>query len=430
MIPRYTLPEMGRLWSDEHRLSVMLEVELLVLQAQARLGLVPRHAVKAIRTRVRLSVARIQRKEAATQHDVIAFIEHLEDQVGPYGRYLHYGLTSSDVLDPSLAVLLRRATELLIADVKHLLGAVARQARRHKRTLMIGRTHGMHAEPTSFGLKLAVFYDAFHRHLARLEEVLEEVSVGKISGAVGTFANVDPSIERQVCRALHLRPAPISTQIIQRDVHASYAAALALVGASLEQLATEIRNLQRTEIREVEEPFGRGQKGSSAMPHKQNPITCERIAGMSRLLRGYSVAALEDVALWHERDISHSSVERVILPDASIALDYMLQTLTGVIEGLVVHKDRMLANLMSTRGVALSGQVLLALMGQGLSRQPAYALVQKAALSAWHHGSDFRQALLRDPAIRRRLSPQAITRCLDPARHLRHVDRIFKRVGL
>ncbi len=430
MIPRYTLPQMGRLWSDEHRLDVMLQVELLVLEAQARVGLVPRKAVTEIRKRVRVSLERVLQKEATTQHDVIAFIEHLEERVGPYGRYLHFGLTSSDVLDTSLAVLLRDAADGLIADLARLLKALAAQARRHKRTVMIGRTHGIHAEPTTFGLKLAMFYDELRRHLRRLQGVREEIAVGKISGAVGTFANVDPSVEQYVCRRLGLTPAPISTQILQRDLHASYASTLALVGGTLEQLATEIRHLQRTEVREVEEPFGHGQKGSSAMPHKKNPITCERIAGLSRLLRGYSVAAMENMALWHERDITHSSVERVILPDASIVLDYMLQTMTTVIEGLVVHPDRMRENLMSTHGVVFSGQVLLRLMRQGLSRTKAYELVQRHALAAWKDGRDFRAALLADREIRRHLTPAAIERCFDPRHHLRHVDQIFKRVGL
>ena len=292
MIARYTLPQMGRLWSEESRLAVMLQVELLVLQAQATLGQIPRKAVREIRRRVRLDLRRVQQHEATTQHDVIAFIEHLEERVGPYGRYLHFGLTSSDVLDTSLGVLLRESTGVLIEGLRGLLKALAMQARRHKRTLMMGRTHGVHAEPTTFGLKLATFYDECRRHLGRLERLRHEVSVGKVSGAVGTFANVEPQVERQVCRRLGLRPAPISTQILQRDLHASYVTTLALVGASVEKLATEIRNLQRTEIREVEEPFGRGQKGSSAMPHKKNPVTSERVAGLARLLRGYSVAAM------------------------------------------------------------------------------------------------------------------------------------------
>jgi adenylosuccinate lyase len=430
MITRYTMPEMGRLWSDEHRLNVMLQVELLVLEAQARLGLVPRKAVSAIRKRVRVNLRRVQQKEATTQHDVIAFIEHLEERVGPHGRYLHFGLTSSDVLDTSLAVLLRDATEVLLDDVQALLKVLAVQARRHKRTIMIGRTHGVHAEPTTFGLKLAMFYDEMRRHCGRLQRVREEIAVGKISGAVGTFANVDPAVEQSVCRRLGLKPAPISTQIVQRDLHASYAATLALVGGTIEKLATEIRHLQRTEVREAEEPFGHGQKGSSAMPHKKNPITCERIAGLSRLLRGYSVAAMENIALWHERDITHSSVERVILPDASIVLDYMLQTMTAVMQRLVVHSDRMRENLMSTNGVVFSGQVLLSLMRQGLSRTAAYELVQRNALAAWRDGRDFREALLADREVRRHLTSQAINRCFDPNRHLRYVDRIFKRVGL
>ena len=430
MISRYTLPAMGSLWSDAHRLKVMLDVELLVLDAQAALGQVPRKAVAAIRRKVGVNIAKIQQREAKTRHDVIAFIEHLEDHVGPHGRYLHFGLTSTDVLDTSLAVLLRHAASLLLEDLDGLLKALASQARRHKRTLMIGRTHGVHAEPTTFGLKLATFYDEFRRNRQRLEREREAISVGKISGAVGTFANVDPEVERRVCRKLSLKPAPISTQIIQRDLHASYVATLAVIGGSLEQLATEIRHLQRTEVQEAEEPFGHGQKGSSAMPHKKNPITCERITGMSRLLRGWAVAAMENIALWHERDISHSSVERVVLPDATITLDYMLQTMTQVIQGLVVHPDRMRANLESMRGVTYSGQVLLALMRAGLSRTQAYELVQRAALQAWRNGRDFTTVLQDDAAIRKHLTAATLRRCVSPEVHLKHVDRIFKRVGL
>jgi adenylosuccinate lyase len=295
---------------------------------------------------------------------------------------------------------------------------------------MIGRTHGVHAEPTTFGLKLAMFYDEFRRHRERLDRAGEDIRVGKISGAVGTFANVDPAVERQVCRRLGLRPAPISTQILQRDLHASYVVTLALMGASLEKLATEIRHLQRTEVGEAEEPFGQGQKGSSAMPHKRNPITCERVTGLARLLRGYAVSAMEDIALWHERDISHSSVERIILPDATITLDYMLQTMAGLIRRLVVHPDRMRANLESTHGVVHSGQVLLALMRRGLSRTQAYELVQRCAMSAWRNGHEFTDVLLRDPAIRRHLTPEALRRCVEPRVHVKYVDLIFKRVGL
>jgi len=430
MIPRYTLPAMGAVWNDAHRLQVMLEVELQVLEAQAAAGLVPRRAVQAIRRKARVDAATIQRREARTRHDVIAFIESLEERVGRDGRYLHFGLTSSDILDTSLAVLLREATDLLLQDLRGLLRALAAKARRHKRTLMIGRTHGVHAEPTTFGLKLAMFYDQFARHLERLARERRAVSVGKVSGAVGTFANVDPAVERRVCRRLGLRPAPISTQILQRDLHAAYVSTLALIGGSLEQLATELRHLARTEVREVEEPFGAGQKGSSAMPHKKNPVVCERVAGLARLLRGYAVAAMENIALWHERDISHSSVERVILPDATITLDYMLRTMTEVVGGLVVHPDRMRANLESTRGVTYSGQVLLALMRRGLSRTRAYELVQRAALSAWRDEQEFAEVLLRDAAIRAHLTPAAVRRCVSPEPHLKHVDRIFQRVGL
>jgi len=430
MISRYTLPQMERLWSDANRLAVMLEVELQVLEAQSQIGIVPKKAVADIRRKTRINLKRIQQREAKTQHDVIAFIESLEEQVGPHGRYLHFGLTSSDVLDTSLAVLLREATEILLKDLRGLRSALASQARRHKRTLTIGRTHGVHAEPTTFGLKLAVYYDEFGRHLKHLEQAKREISVGKISGAVGTFANVDPRVERQVCNKLGLAAAPISTQIIQRDLHADYVSRLAMIGSSLEKLATEIRHLQRSEVREAEEPFGKGQKGSSAMPHKKNPITCERISGFGRLLRGYAVAAMENIPLWHERDISHSSVERIILPDATTALNYALNAMTRVIAGLVVHPKRMRANLESTGGVVYSGQVLLALMRQGLSRRQAYEKVQHCALKAWRNGDSFTEALKQDSAIRQHLSLAVLKRCSDPAAHLRHVDRIFKRVGL
>ena len=421
---------MGSLWSDANRLRVMLDVELAVLEAQARLGLVPRAAVATIRRKARVDLAQIQKREARTQHDVIAFIEQLEQRVGPAGRYLHFGLTSSDVLDTSLAILMQQAADLLLADLHGLLRALAAQARRHKYTLMIGRTHGVHAEPTTFGLKLASFYDEFKRHERRLRLAREEISVGKVSGAVGTFANVDPRVEQAVCRAFGLRPAPISTQIIQRDLHAVYVTRLALLGASLEKLAIEIRHLQRTEVGEAQEPFGHGQKGSSAMPHKQNPITCERLTGLARLLRGYAVAAMENIPVWHERDISHSSVERVILPDATMTLNYMLQTMAKVIQGLVVYPQRMRANLEQTRGAVYSGQVLMALMRRGLPRAKAYKLVQRCALATWRNGQAFDEALARNPEIRRHLSANELRACVDPRRHLRHVNRIFKRVGL
>lgn len=430
MISRYTLPQMKRLWSDENRFAVMLEVELQVLAAQSRIGIVPKKAVSEIRRKAKIKLKRIQQREAETQHDVIAFIESLEEQVRPYGRYLHFGLTSSDVLDTSLAVLLREASDILLEDLRGLRSALASQARKHRRTLTIGRTHGMHAEPTTFGLKLAVYYDEFGRHLKHLEQARREISVGKISGAVGTFANVDPRVERQVCKKLGLRAAPISTQIIQRDLHADYVCKLAMIGSSLEKLATEIRHLQRSEVREAEEPFGKGQKGSSAMPHKKNPITCERISGLGRLLRGYVVSAMENIPLWHERDISHSSVERIILPDATLVLNYSLQAMTRVISGLVVHPKRMRENLESTGGVIYSGQVLLALMRQGLSRRQAYELVQSCALKAWRNGGSFTEALQQDTAVRRHLSSAVLKRCFDPATHMRHVDMIFKRVGL
>ena len=430
MISRYTLPAMGRLWSEERRFALMLEVELLALEAQCKEGLVPRAAVAKIKRSIRFKRSRIHSIEATTQHDVIAFLENLGESIGPLARYLHRGLTSSDVLDTALAVQMRAAADLLIEDAVRLRRAVARQAQRHRLTLMIGRTHGVHAEPTTFGLKLAVFYDALGRGLERLRRAREVASVGKISGAVGTFAHLGTGVEAHVCRKLGLRPAPISTQVIQRDIHAEYLTSLAVVAGTLEQLAVEIRHLQRTEVLEAEEPFGHGQKGSSAMPHKRNPITCERVAGLARLVRTNALAALENVALWHERDISHSSVERVILPDSTILLDYMLQMMTRVVEGLQVYPQRMRENVERTHGLVCSGRVLVALMDRGLARRRAYELVQRVAMRCWREGADFQRLLAADTDVRRHLDARTIADCCDLRHHTRHVNRIFARVGL
>ncbi len=430
MISRYTLPAMGRLWSEERRFALMLQVELLALEAQCKAGLVPRAAVTQIKRSITFRLSRIKHIEQRTQHDVIAFLESLGESIGPLARYVHRGLTSSDVLDTALAVQMREAADLLIQDAIGLRTALARQAQRHRLTLMIGRTHGVHAEPTTFGLKLAVFYDALGRGLDRLRRAREVASVGKISGAVGTFAHVGTGVEAYVCRTLGLRPAPISTQVIQRDVHAEYLTALAIVAGTLEQLAVEVRHLQRTEVLEAEEPFGHGQQGSSAMPHKRNPITCERITGLARLVRTNALAALENIALWHERDISHSSVERVILPDSTILLDYMLQTMTQVIGGLVVYPQRMRENVERTRGLVCSGRVLIALMERGLPRRQAYALVQRCAMRAWREETDFQRLLLEDAEVRRHLDARAVRDCCDLRHHTRYVNRIFARVGL
>ncbi len=430
MIPRYTSADMGALRTEQARFEAMLEVELCVLEAQGAIGMVPKSAAPAVRKKAKINVKRINAIEKRTNHDVIAFIESIEEQVPQYGRYLHFGLTSSDVLDTALGYLMKQATLILIDDLKTFNKALASQARKHRKTLTIGRTHGVHAEPTTFGMKLAVFYDEFKRHEQRLKDALVEISVGSISGAVGTFASLPPNIERAVCRKLGIKPAPIATQVIQRERHAAYLNTIALIGASLEKLAVEIRHLQRSEVREAEEPFGKGQKGSSAMPHKKNPITCERVTGLSRVLRGNAMAALENVALWHERDISHSSVERVILPDSTIILNNMLRSMTRIMSGLVVHKDRMKANLNSTGGVVYSGQVLLALMKQGLTRTKAYEMVQRCALKAWHENGELIDMLVDDEEIGKYLSPEELKKILDPKNHLKHIDTIFKRVGL
>jgi len=430
MIPRYTRPLLARLWSEEHRLEAMLRLERLVLEAQAKAGLVPRRDVAAIARHLHVTPHRIQQIESKTRHDVIAFLEAIEERLGGRARYLHVGLTSSDLLDTSLAAVLVEVSDVLLDDLKGLLRALAVQARRHKRTVMIGRTHGVHAEPTTFGLKLAVFYDEFQRHWCRLEGARIGMAVGKISGAVGTFANVSPRVEAYVCKKLGLRPAPISTQIVSRDLHAQFVATLALIGASLEKLAVEIRHLQRTEVLEAEEPFGPGQKGSSAMPHKRNPVACEKVAGLARLLRGYAVAAMDNVALWHERDISHSSVERIILPDATTLLDHMLQEMTWVVRDLQVYPKRMRENLERSNGLIFSGTVLLALMRAGLSRKQAYGLVQRSAMQSWKTGRPFQALLGRDRGVTRRLTPQQLSACFDLARHTRYVNQIFKRVGL
>ncbi|MBX6377167.1 MAG: adenylosuccinate lyase [Clostridia bacterium] len=430
MIERYTRPEMGRLWSEVSRYEAWLAVELAVCEAWAELGVIPAEAVETIRARARVDVVRIRAIETEVHHDVIAFTTSLAEQVGEAARYIHFGLTSSDVVDTAQSLLLRRAADILLEGLRDLAGVLADLARRHRQTVMIGRTHGVHAEPTTFGLKLALWYDETRRNIARLERARETVSVGKVSGSVGTYANVDPRVEAIVCRRLGLRPALISTQVLQRDRHAEFAATLAVVGGSLEKFALEIRGLQRTEVREVEEPFQPGQKGSSSMPHKRNPEKCERICGLSRLLRGYALAAFENQALWHERDISHSSVERVVLPDATIVLDYMIHLFTQVLRGLRVYPENMRRNLEATGGLVFSQRVLLALVERGMSREEAYAVVQRRAMEAWETGRPFRELVAADEAVRRRLTPQELAACFDPAPHLRHVDEIFARLGL
>ncbi len=430
MIPRYTPPRMGRIWGQEARFRTMLEVELLACEGLSKLGVIPPAAVRRIRRRARLNLTRIHQREESTRHDVVAFLEELASHLGKDAQYLHLGLTSSDVLDTATAVQLRQATDLLLEDLAKLRRVVRAQARRHRLTLCIGRTHGVHAEPTTWGLKLAVHYAELTRAERMLRDARAWVAVGKISGAVGTFAHLDPFVERYVCRKLGITPAPISTQVVPRDGYAVFLCRLAIVGAVLERMATEIRHLQRTEVLEAEEPFGEGQTGSSAMPHKRNPVAAERVSGMSRLLRGYAVTGLENIALWHERDISHSSAERVILPDATCALEFMIQEMTRILKGLKVYPERMRENLAATRGLIFSESVLLALMRKGLARPAAYRIVQRQALAAWKGGADFLTRLQQDPQIRRHLSPADLRACFDERRHLRHLGTIFRRVGL
>jgi len=432
MIARYSRAEMTALWTPEARYMRWLEVELAACDAMEAQGLVPKGAAEICRARSGVISAAdavaIEDIERTVKHDVIAFLTFLEQRIGPEARWLHLGMTSSDVLDTSLGMLLKDAGELLVADLDEAMQAVKGRALEHRRTVMIGRSHGIHAEPTTFGLKLALWYDELARGRRRLEQAIETISVCKISGAVGTFANVPPEVEAAVAARLALRPAPASSQIIQRDRHAEYFGTLALVGSSLEKFAVEIRHLQRTEVREVEEPFTPGQKGSSAMPHKRNPIQSENLTGLARLLRGYALAALEDVALWHERDISHSSVERVIAPDATVLLDFMLTRFGRLIRDLKVYPERMRQNLDLTQGVIFSQRVLLELARRGVARQTAYVLVQRSAMRAIDEGVNFKAALEGDPEVKSVLPQEALDACFDLEVQLRHVDTIFARV--
>ena len=413
MIERYTLPEMGAIWTEENKLKKWLLIEVLACEAQAQLGHIPAEAWHQIQANAGFDLKRVQEIEQITHHDVIAFLTAVAEKVGEASRYIHMGMTSSDVSDTALVLQMRDAADLLLKRLYTLQQILAEKARQYKHTLMMGRTHGVHAEPTTFGLKMALWYQETKRNIIRLEEARENISVGMISGAVGTYANIDPRVEEYVCRELGLKPAPVSTQIIQRDRHAEYICTLALIGSSLDKFATELRHLQRTEVLEVEEPFAQGQKGSSAMPHKKNPILNERISGLARILRGYALTALENVALWHERDISHSSAERVIIPDSTILLDYMLAKFTYIIENLVVHEENMRQNLDRTHGLIFSQRVLLALVNKGVLREEAYAWVQRNALKAWEENTSFQTLILNDPDINRYLSSEEISRLFD-----------------
>ncbi len=428
MIPRYTHPEMGRLWSDAHRYETWQLVETAAADAMAAAGIIPADAARDIRERGGFDIARIEEIERTTQHDVIAFTTAMAEKVGPSGRWIHFGLTSSDVIDTAQALQMRDACDLILAALDALMAAVRERALEHRATAMIGRTHGVHAEPMTFGLKLALWYAQLERDAVRVRNARASVSVGKLSGAVGTFAHLPPAIEADVCRRLGLAPAPVASQVIQRDRHAELLSALAIAGASLESFALEIRGLQKTEIGEVEEPFAKGQKGSSAMPHKRNPIGSEQIVGLARLLRANAHAAMENIALWHERDISHSSVERVILPDSFIVLDHMLRRFTRIVRGMVVHPERMRENLNRSRGVVFSGTVLLELARRGVSREQAYEWVQRNAMRTYDEQKDFKGLLQADPDVTKVLTPADIERAFDLDEQLRHVGAIMDRV--
>jgi adenylosuccinate lyase len=428
MIPRYSRLEMARIWEPETRFRIWLKIETYAAEAMAELGLIPKHAAEAVRKRGGFDIARIETIEREVKHDVIAFLTSVAEHVGPEARFLHLGLTSSDVLDTCFNVQLVEAADLLIADIDALLAALKARAFEHKDTLTVGRSHGVHAEPTTFGLKLAVAYAEFSRARERMVRAREEVGTCAISGAVGTFAHVDPRVEAYVAKKLGLRPEPISTQVVPRDRHAAYFATLAVVASSVERIATEIRHLQRTEVLEAEEYFSEGQKGSSAMPHKRNPVLSENLTGLARVVRGYAAPALEDVALWHERDISHSSVERVIGPDATIALDFALHRLTGIAKNLLIYPERMRANLDRLGGLIHSQRVLLALTAAGVPREEAYGLVQRNAMKVWEQDADFLEALLADKEVTHALSAEEIRAQFDLAYHTKHVDTIFARV--
>jgi adenylosuccinate lyase len=428
VIPRYTREKMGAIWSEERKYATWLQVEVLSCEAWAELGEIPREAVQQIKERARIDIQRIDEIERETKHDVAAFVSQLEESVGEAGKYIHFGLTSYDIVDTGLSLRLREAAQIIIADIDLLMEAIKEKAFEHKETLMIGRTHGVHAEPITFGLKMALWYEEMRRHHERMEHAAKAISVGKLSGAVGTFANAPPAVEEYVCKKLGLIPAPVSSQIIQRDRHAEFFTTLALLASSIEKCAVEIRHLQRTEVLEAEEPFTEGQKGSSAMPHKRNPIGAENLSGLARLVRGNAVAAMENIPLWHERDISHSSVERIIAPDSTILVDYMLARLTHIVKGLIVYPERMRRNLDATRGLIASQQLLSALIRKNVSRAQAYQWVQRNAMKAWEAGVDFLPLVKQDKDIARVLLEQEIQDLFDLKIHLKYVNDIYTRV--
>lgn len=430
MLERYSRPQMAAIWSEENKFKAWLEVELCACEAWAELGVIPREDAVKLRENAGFDLNRIYEIEQETRHDVIAFTRAVSETLGPERKWVHYGLTSTDVVDTALGYLLKQANAIIKQDLLHFIAILRDKAMEHKHTVMMGRTHGVHAEPTTFGLKLALWHEEMKRNLERFCAAADEVEYGKISGAVGTYANIDPSVEAYVCRKLGTKPAPISTQTLQRDRHAAYMAALALIATSLDKFATEIRGLQKSEFREVEEPFAKGQKGSSAMPHKRNPIGCENISGLSRVIRGHMLTAFENVPLWHERDISHSSAERVILPDATILIDYMLNRFGHIVRNLTVFPDNMKRNMERTYGVPFSGRVLTKLIDKGWTREQAYDTVQPKAMQAWETQRHFRTIIEESIEITQVLTPEEIDDCFNPAWHLKHVDTIFTRLGL
>lgn len=428
MIPRYSRPEMAKIWEPKNKFHKWLDVEIAACEAWARLGEIPSKSLSTIKKRAKFNISKINKIEKTVKHDVIAFLTSVAENVGPEARYIHKGLTSSDILDTSLAILMRESADLIINDIKQLMGVLKTNAYKYKNTLQMGRSHGVHAEPTTFGLKLVLWYDEMNRNLFRMKAAKETISYGKLSGAVGTFSSMPPFIEKYVCKKLGLKPASISTQIIQRDRHAEFMNTLALVAATIEKIALEIRHLQRTEVLEAEESFEEGQKGSSAMPHKRNPVGCENLCGLARVVRSNAAAAIENIALWHERDISHSSVERIIIPDNTILIDYMLTRLTGIFKGLRVYPERMRENINRSYGLYCSQRVLLKLVEKGLSRENAYRLVQKNAMRSWRQRKNFKELLKKDILIKKYLSIKEIDNIFDLSHYSKNVNYIFKRV--
>lgn len=430
MIERYTRPEMGAIWTEENKYNAWLEVEILACEAMSELGIVPKADAKKIRDHATFNVERIYEIEQETRHDVVAFTRSVSESLGEERKWVHYGLTSTDVVDTALSYLLKQANDILRKDISRFIKVLKEKAIEHKHTVMMGRTHGVHAEPTTFGLKMALWYEEMKRNLERFELAADHMAYGKISGAVGTYANIDPFVEQYVCENLGLKSAPVSTQTLQRDRHAAYVSTLALIATSIEKMAVEIRNLQKTETREVEEFFATGQTGSSAMPHKRNPIGSENMTGMARVIRGYMSTAYDNVALWHERDISHSSAERIILPDATIALNYMLNRFTNLVKNLTVYPEQMKKNIDATHGLIFSQRVLLALIEKGVVREAAYDLVQPKAMEAWEKQTSFKTLVEKDSKITEHLTKDEIDACFDYTYHLKNVDEIFNRIGL